>query len=182
MPNYRRADVPGGTFFFTVVTYRRRLLFEHPEARRILRETVLSVQCKHPFTIDAWVLLPDHLHCIWTLPPEDADFSLRWNRIKSTFSKQAKPLFHNEHRLSDSQRKHWETTIWQRRFWEHHIRNDEEYQIYMDYIHFNPVKHGWAKQVADWPFSTFHRYVQAGVYPIDWGGQSEEVFPAGIGE
>ncbi|ADW18511.1 hypothetical protein Despr_2370 [Desulfobulbus propionicus DSM 2032] len=169
MPNYRRAITPGGTFFFTVVTYRRRLLFDHPEARRILRQTVREVQSRYPFIIDAWVLLPDHLHCIWTLPPDDADFSLRWNRIKSTFSKQAKSLFHNEQWVSDSQRKHRESTIWQRRFWEHRIRNEDEYRIGTDYIHYNPVKHGWANQVADWPFSTFHRSVRAGIYPVDLG-------------
>jgi putative transposase len=182
MPNYRRAITPGGTFFFTVVTYRRRLLFDHAKARHILRETVREVPSNSPFIIDAWVLLPDHLHCIWTLPPDDTDFSLRWNRIKSTFSNRAKPLFHVEQWLNDSQRNHRESTIWQRRFWEHQIRNEEEYRIYMEYIHYNPVKHGWVPQVVDWPFSTFHRSVRAGVYPVGWGGQRDEIAPRGFGE
>ena len=174
MPNYRRAQTQGGTFFFTVVTYRRRLLFDHAEARRILREVIFEIRTRHPFAIDAWVVLPDHMHCIWTLPPDDANFSLRWNRIKSTFSKRTKSLFHVEEWLNASQQKHRESTIWQRRFWEHQIKDDAEYRVYMDYSHYNPVKHGWVAKVADWPFSTFHRHVEAGVYPQDWGGQAEE--------
>lgn len=181
MPNYRRAETQGGTFFFTVVTYRRRLLFDHAEARQILREAVQEVRKRHPFTIDAWVVLPDHMHCIWTLPPDYANFSLRWNRIKSIFSHRAKSSFHVDDWMSDSRRKHREATIWQRRFWEHQIRNEAEYQIFMDYTHYNPVKHGWVQQVADWPFSTFHRYVGA-VYPQDWGGQKEEYARNQFGE
>ena len=182
MPNYRRADTPGGTFFFTAVTYRRRLLFDHPEARHILWETVQEVRGEHPFTIDAWVMLPDHMRCIWTLPLDDADFSLRWNRIKSTLSKRSKSLFHVDEWMNDSRRKHREATIWQRRFREHQIRDEAEYQVYMDYTHYNPVKHGWVHRMADWPFSTFHRYVEAGSYPVDWGGQEQETARNQFGE
>jgi len=170
MANYRRARVPGGTFFFTVVTFRRRPLFAQTEHRQILREAVQLVRQRHPFTVNAWVLLPEHMHCVWTLPAGDSDFSMRWGLIKSGFSRHAKGLCHREEWMSDSKRKRRETTIWQRRFWEHQIRSDEEYQIYMDYTHFNPVKHGLVARVADWPFSTFHRYVKLGVYPEDWGG------------
>jgi len=156
MPNYRRADFPGGTFFFTVVTLKRRPLFHNAEARSILADVVREVRTRHPFTINAWVLLPDHLHCIWTLPTTDADFSLRWNLIKSGFSKRSKYLFHVESWLNTSRKTHRESTIWQRRFWEHHIINETEYRAYMDYIHFNPVKHGWGGEfwIGRFPPST----------------------------
>ena len=170
MSNYRRAITPGGTFFFTVVTYRRRHLFEQPENRQILREVVQTVRQRHPFIINAWVLLPEHMHCIWTLPQENSDFSVRWSLIKSGFSRRAKAFCHLEEWMNDSKRKHRETTIWQRRFWEHQIRSDDEYQTYMDYTHFNPVKHGLVQQVVDWPYSTFHRSVKQGLYPENWGG------------
>jgi putative transposase len=182
MANYRRVVAPGGTFFFTVVTYRRRLLFDQPESRQILREVVREVQARYPFAIDAWVLLPEHMHCIWTLPEKSSNFSLRWNLIKSRFSKRAKPLFHIKEWMNDSRRKHREITIWQRRFWEHQIKDDREYQIYMDYTHFNPVKHGLVERVVDWPFSTFHRYVKLGVYAEGWGGKTEEATECGFGE
>jgi putative transposase len=174
MANYRRARAPGGTFFFTVVTYRRRPLFDRPESRDMLREVVREVRRRHPFTIDAWVLLPEHMHCIWTLPGEGSDFSMRWSLIKSGFSKRAKSLYHVDEWMNDSRQKHRETTIWQRRFWEHQIRDEEEYRVYMDYTYFNPVKHGLVKRVVDWPFSTFHRYVRLGVYPESWGGEMHE--------
>lgn len=138
MANYRRAWVPGGTFFFTVVTYRRRFVFDHPKSRQILYDVVQEVRQRHPFSIDAWVLLPEHLHCIWTLPDESCNFSVRWSLIKSGFSKRARPLLHVQEWMNDSRLKHRESTIWQRRYWEHLIRSDEEYQAYMDYIHYNP--------------------------------------------
>lgn len=171
MPNYRRAESAGGTFFFTVVTCRRRPLFHSLQARTILGHVIRETQARYPFTIDAWVLLPDHLHCIWTLPAEDADFSGRWRVIKSSFSKRCRHLFHVDGWMNPSRRRHRESTIWQRRFWEHQMRDDEEYRIYMEYIHYNPVKHGWVDQVADWPFSTFYRHVRLGNYAADWGGK-----------
>jgi putative transposase len=182
MANYRRARTPGGTFFFTVVTYRRRLLFNTQESRDILREVIQDVRQRHPFTIDSWVLLPEHIHCIWTLPEENFDFSMRWSLIKSGFSKRAKTLYHIDEWMNDSKQKHRETTIWQRRFWEHQIRDEDEYQVYMDYIHFNPVKHGLVKRVIDWPYSTFHRYVRLGIYPDNWGCGMQELPEHGVGE
>ena len=182
MPQYRRAKHLGGTYFFTVVTFRRRPLFAHEEARAILREGIRKVRQSYPFEIDAWVLLPDHMHCIWTLPPGDHDYSRRWGLIKSSFSKEAKPLYHVSSWMSGSRRKHRETTIWQRRFWEHQIRSDEDYRNHMDYIHFNPVKHGLSATVGDWPYSTFHRFVQAGIYSEDWGGEAERVVQGDFGE
>jgi putative transposase len=170
MANYRRAKASGGTFFFTVVTYRRRPILDHRESRVALRDVIEDVRQWHPFSIDAWVLLPDHLHCIWTLPKDSSDFSTRWGLIKSGFTRRTKDLFHINKWMNDSRSNHRESTVWQRRFWEHQIRSDEEYQAYMDYIHYNPVKHGHVKRVLDWPYSTFHRHVRAGIYPMDWGG------------
>ncbi len=164
MPRYIRAHIPGGTYFFTVAILerKRRLLIEHINA---LRAAFASVQARSPFTIDAAVILPDHLHCIWTLPDGDADFPARWHAIKSKFSRslpKQEPL--SARRVAKGER-----GIWQRRFWEHFIRDDEDFARHMDYIHYNPVKHGHARSVTDWPYSTFHRHVQHGVYAQDWG-------------
>jgi len=172
MPNYRRANVKGGTYFFTVVTYRRREILTLPESRSALRAVIKDVRHQYPFTIDAWVLLPDHLHCIWQLPAGDNDFSKRWGLIKAGFTKRTKHLFHRDDWMNRSKTRYREKTIWQRRFWEHQIRDDSDYQTHMDYIHFNPVKHGLVGKVSEWPYSTFHRYVRDGVYGIDWGGGS----------
>ncbi len=168
MPDYCRNRVPGGTYFFTVnlLERQRRLLVEHVDA---LRAAVRSVRDRQPFHIDAWVVLPDHLHCLWTLPPGDADYSRRWKAIKTAFVK-AVP---RDEWLSEVRRANRERGIWQRRFWEHTIRDDRDYAAHMDYISFNPVKHGWVGQVGDWPYSSFHRHMQAGVYPVDWGGGIE---------
>jgi putative transposase len=180
--NYRRAREPGGTFFFTVVTYRRRLVFDQPESRQMLREVVQEVRQRQPFTIDAWVLLPEHMHCIWTLPKESLDFSVRWSLIKCGFSRRAKSLYHVDEWMNASRHKQRETTIWQRRFWEHQIRSEEEYQVYMDYTYFNPVRHGLVKRVVDWPYSTFHRYVRLGIYPENWGSGMDGMPEHGFGE
>jgi putative transposase len=115
------------------------------------------------------VLLPDHIHCIWTLPENDCDYSKRWGMIKAGFSKRAKHLFHRNEWMSDSKRKHREAAVWQRRFWEHMIRDEDDFRRHLDYLHFNPVKHGLVKCVRDWPHSTFHRFVKDGFYPQDWG-------------
>ena len=130
----------------------------------ILREAVRKTRRERPFHIDAWVVLPDHMHCVWTLPPGDDDFSNRWKSIKIRFV-QAIP---RTERRSPVRIAKGERGIWQRRFWEHVIRNDTDYENHVDYVHWNPVKHGLVQSVADWPFSSFHRYVQAGILPIDW--------------
>ena len=168
MSNYRRAKTGGNIYFFTVVTYRRRLLFHDETCRLFLRNAIIKTQRNYPFTINAWVLLPDHLHCVWTLPQNDNDFSTRWNLIKSGFSKSAKTLYNNAQWMTTSKQKHRETTLWQRRFWEHQIRDESDYNNHIDYIRYNPVKHGWVTNVKDWPYSTFHRYVRQGVYPQNW--------------
>ena len=169
MSNYRRASTSGGTYFFTVVTHHRQPFLTNDRFRGILRTVIETTRIQHPFIINAWVLLPDHLHYIWTLPDNDCDFSRRWGMIKARFSKQAKPFLQANKWLTTSKQKHRETTIWQRRFWEHQIRDEKDYQNHMDYIHYNPVKHGIVEHVSDWPYSTFHRYVQHGIYPRCWG-------------
>lgn len=168
MPDYRRNRIPGGTYFFTVnlLDRRRRLLVEHVEA---LRAAVRNVRNRQPFHIDAWVVLPEHLHCLWTLPPGDADYSRRWKAIKTAFAKAVQ----REESLSAVRRARHERGIWQRRFWEHTIRDERDYAAHMDYIHFNPVRHGWVERVVDWPYSSFHRLVRAGFYSLDWGGGDE---------
>jgi putative transposase len=169
MPTFIRSEKPGGTFFFTVVTYRRRQILTQPDSRLILREVISEVRQEYPFIVVAWVLLPDHLHCIWTLPEGDGDFSKRWGLIKAGFSRKVKPLLHRTALMTDSKERHRENTIWQRRFWEHQIRDDEDLLRHLDYIHYNPVKHAMATNPADWPYSTFHRYVTNGLYTANWG-------------
>lgn len=165
MPRYIRSFVPGGTFFFTVTLLerQRRLLVERID---LLREAFSLVQAHKPFTLDAVVILPDHLHCIWTLPSGDADFSSRWHAIKAGFSRGIA----SGERLSERRIKKGERGIWQRRFWEHAIRDERDFGRHADYIHYNPVKHGHAQRTADWPFSSFRRYVERGICPLDWGG------------
>ncbi len=169
MSDYRRARTKGGTYFFTVVTFQRQRFLIRKNARMVLRQAVESVRNYYPFDIDAWVLLPDHLHCIWTLPQNDDDFSKRWGLIKAQFSKQTGNLLHRTERLSKSRYRHRESTVWQRRFWEHQIRSEDDYQKHINYIHYNPVKHDLVASVCDWPYSTFHRYVRDGLYPLNWG-------------
>ena len=168
MPDYRRYRIPGGCYFFTVNLLDRKqsLLVSHID---VLRESVKIVKQKHPFHIDAWVVLPDHLHCIWTLPPGDSDFSKRWKTIKTHFSKSMPQT----EKRSKVRIKRGERGIWQRRYWEHAIRDNKDYAAHIDYIHFNPVKHGLVNRVVEWPYSTFHRYVENGVVASDWAGGSE---------
>jgi putative transposase len=163
MPNYIRAYVPGGSYFFTVALLERhrRLLTEHLD---VLREAFRSVRNQRPFRIDAIVILPDHLHCLWTLPPKDTDFSTRWRLIKSSFSRAIAP----GERLSARRQTKHERGIWQRRFWEHAIRDQRDLDAHFDYLHYNPVKPGWVRRVADWPHSSFHRCVRLGLYPSNW--------------
>lgn len=169
MPNYRRNFITGGTFFFTVNLLERSpndLLIRHID---LLRNAVRQVRNQHPFTINAWVILPDHLHCIWTLPEGDANYTLRWRLIKAEFSKSLPRV----ERRSDVRIARGERGIWQRRFWEHTIRDEGDFAAHMDYIHYNPVKHGYVKSIVDWPYSTFHRCVERGIYPKDWGAAQE---------
>ncbi len=165
MPNYRRAREVGSTYFFTVVTRERLHVLVLPHVLNALREAFRTVKQAKPFDLDAIVILPDHLHAIWTLPPEDADFSGRWGSIKRHVSKASGIAAPNP---THSMRTRGEIGFWQRRFWEHLIRNDDDYARHMDYIHYNPVKHGYAKRAAEWPHSSFHKCVERGIYPMDW--------------
>lgn len=169
MPRYRRART-GSTYFFTVVAYERRPILCYPPIRSILRLALQNVRARRPFDIDAWVLMPDHLHCIWTLPEGDADYSTRWAQIKRTVSRFCDVDVRTRHPVSESRRKHRDSVIWQRRFYEHQIRDERDFERHVDYVHFNPVRHGHAESAAAWPFSTFHRYVRDGVYAGDWAG------------
>jgi putative transposase len=168
MTNYRRYRITGGTYFFTVnlEERKRRLLTEHIT---ILRDAFRVVKNAHPFVIDAVVVLPEHLHTIWTLPEGDDDFSLRWRQIKSAFSR----VIENEEKISSSRLRKQERGLWQRRFWEHAIRDEDDFNRHIDYIHFNPVKHGYVQRTVDWQFSSFHRYVRLGILPADWAGMGE---------
>ena len=156
MSNYIRIKQQGGCYFFTVVTYQRRQFLTDDFARQCLREAIKITRKNYPFQINAWVLLPDHLHCIWTLPSGDDDYSIRWNIIKTQFTRQAKPYYHQISLMNSSKIKHRETTLWQRRFWEHTIRDQDDYDHHVNYINNNPVKHGWVKHPRDWLYSTYH--------------------------
>jgi len=184
MPNYRRAIVPGGSFFFTVVSRQRRPVLCHPEIRTALRAAITTVRETHPFTINAWVLLPDHLHCVWTLPDGDADFSVRWAMIKRFVTQRIAGTGHGAQSApygGATWLKRHEGGLWQRRFWEHQVRDPTDLNRCLDYLHWNPVKHGYVDRVADWPYSTFHRFVREGRYPGDWGGK-DLVDKGGFGE
>ena len=165
MPNYRRLWVPGGTYFFTVnlLERRRRLLVERIET---LGCAFRAVRAERPYTMVSCVVLPDHLHCIWTLPEGDSDIAWRWHRIKSNFSR----AIPRDERRSRRRLVKGERGIWQRRYWEHLIRDERDLRNHIDYIHFNPVKHDYVAHVRDWPHSSFHRFVREGVLPSDWAG------------
>jgi len=165
MPDYRRIHAKGACWFFTVNLQQRqqRLLIDEIN---LLKSCIKQVHKQKPFTINAWVVLPEHMHCLWTLPQGDEDYSGRWRAIKKAFSR---ALASTECR-SATQKQRAERGIWQRRFWEHKIRDDADFLRHLDYIHLNPLKHGWVTRVQDWPYSTFHRYVAAGYYAEDWCG------------
>ena len=168
MPDYIRRYVPGGTFFFTLVTHERRRLFSTSLARSCLREAVLAVQKDYPFEMVATVLLPEHWHCVWTLPEGDLDYSKRWGLIKSRFSKRWLASGGRDFGVSAARSRHRERGVWQKRFWEHAIRNEEDFMRHVNYIHYNPVKHSLARCPHQWPYSSFRRWVKEGYYREDW--------------
>jgi putative transposase len=170
MSRYRRAIIQGGTFFFTVTLAERQsdLLIRRID---LLRHAYGSVQQRYPFETIAICILPDHLHAIWELPAGDADFSKHWSLIKSDFSR-ALPSAPNRSPSKTAKR---EKGIWQRRYWEHAVRDQNDLTRHIDYVHFNPVKHGLVSRVSDWPHSSFHQYVGRGELPADWGGDIRDV-------
>lgn len=210
MPDYKRAR-HGTTYFFTVVTYERNTLFNKKSSVDALMNIVREVRMNYPFDIDAFVTLPDHVHCIWTLPVDDTDYSKRWSMIKRKFTQYVNDLVHTEYSAEKintvctvhsghnnlvrtdhsacldegctmmSRTKRREGFVWQRRFWEHQIRDDRDYQQHCDYIHYNPVKHGLINAPKDWRFSTFHDFVNNGFYQTNWGMTAEMIFAGNVG-
>jgi putative transposase len=172
---YRRNLVPGGTYFFTVALADRRTDWLVSNII-LLRQSFRLARHKRPFEIDGIVVLPDHMHCVWTLPVGDVDYSHRWRLIKGSFSralmKANSPIKRNAK---------GEYNIWQRRFWEHTVRDEQDLQAHVDYIHYNPVKHGLVTRVGDWPYSSFHRFVRLGWIGADWAADPH-LLDASMGE
>ena len=173
MVAYRRNFVPGGTYFFTV-TLADRSSVQLVRHIGILRSAFRIVKEQRPFRIDAIVVLPDHLHAVMTLPPGDTDYPGRLQSIKAKFTRAlvAKGSLHLRNERG-------EYRLWQRRYWEHTVHNDSDFERHVEYIHFNPVKHGLVARVVDWPHSSFHRFVRDGSLPVDWGGRAEDVIGKG---
>jgi putative transposase len=164
---YRRDYTHGASYFFTLVTFNRKPLFDQPEKVAILRRVFSEEMARRPFFIDAIVIMPDHIHAIWTLPLNDADYSIRWRNIKRSFTL-AIPQDQRP-KVSDSRQRKQEQAIWQRRFWEHRIRDEQDFNRHVDYIHYNPVKHGKVPLPVDWKFSSIHRYIRHDIISSDWG-------------
>ena len=175
---YRRSKDGGATYFFTVVTHNRSKFLCNEENVELLRSIMRTVMVRHPFVIDAMIVMPDHLHTIWTLPEGDNDFPMRWNLIKREFSRRCDSKY--KRHPSESRVSKGEQTIWQRRYWEHLIRDDDDFIHHVEYIHYNPVKHGYVTKPGEWRYSSFHRYVNQGVYASDWGN-SDMVFDESVG-
>ena len=153
-----------------MVTERRQAILTNEDVRVALRAAIIKVRESHPFIIEAWVLLPDHLHCIWTLPEGDADFSTRWRLIKREVTLAIGANYFRADFQTERRKQKQQGTIWQHRFWEHLIRDESDFAAHMDYVHVNPVKHGLAKTVNEWPWSSFHRLVKQGNYSSNWTG------------
>ncbi len=179
MPYYRRSLIEGGTYFFTVVTFDRAPILESAEARKLLHSAWLNVSNRFPFKTVAVCLLPDHLHCIWSLPEGDSDYSKRWKEVKRLFTREYLLQIGSGGSRNTSRLKRGEAAIWQRRFWEHTIQDEHDLNRHLDYVHYNPVKHGLVRNVSEWLWSSFHRYVRLGYYDASWGGsvgvQSDEM-------
>lgn len=174
MPEYRRANISGSTVFLTLVTYQRQKLFAIPDNIIKLKKSCAATIAERYFTIDAAVILPEHIHFIWNLPPDDSDYSYRVGRMKVLFTRALRGANNLPDDVCMSRRKHRESNVWQRRFYEHTIRDEVDLRKHLDYLHFNPVKHDLVKCVHDWEYSSFHRGVQRGVYDREWGCQCGE--------
>ena len=170
---YRRARLEGGTFFFTVVTHLRRPILTSKMSRGLLRNAFREVRARHPFDVEAIVLLPDHFHVLMRLPEGETDYSVRIGGIKRNFTDAYLAGGGREGSASPGQARKRLRGVWQPRFWEHTIRDAKDYRMHVDYIHINPVKHGLVARVADWPWSSFHRYVKMGLYESDWLGRAD---------
>jgi putative transposase len=184
MSDYRRTQVSGGRYFFTLVSFHRQPILISPLARSCLRSALHETRELQPFRMDAICLLPDHLHCIWTLPDGDVDFSGRWNRIKGLFVKRYLAAGGASTMPNASRQRKGETALWQRRFWEHCLRDEADFRHHLDYLHFNPVKHGHVLRPGDWPWSSLRRYIRLGWYDAEWGAHEPESLRdmSGLGE
>ncbi|MBX3412115.1 MAG: transposase [Pirellulales bacterium] len=174
MSDYKRFFVPGGTYFFTLVTAARRPVFQNEKAVRLLGSIMRAVLTAHPAETIAIVVLPDHLHAIWALPSGDCDYSMRWRNIKRDFTIAWLASGGHEPDSSSEKKRESRRGVWQRRFWEHTIRDEYDLEAHFDYVHYNPVKHGLVPAARDWPWSTFHRYVATGHYPPTWATAPDE--------
>jgi len=183
MSLYRRYYVKGGTYFFTLVVQGRSPLFANGAARRLLGSVSRRCVLRYPIDVMAIVLLPDHLHALWSLPRGDANYSQRWSWTKSEFTKQWLAMSGGEQSQSATRNREGRRGVWQRRFWEHTVRDEDDLEAHFDYIHYNPVKHGLVERPRDWPWSTFHRWVAGGHYQVDWGaGIVSPSVPGNAGE
>ncbi len=171
MSEYRRFYQSGGYYFFTLVTHLRQPFLADPKNVNHLKAAMNKVKIKYPFSLHAIVILPDHLHCLWKLPEGDKDFSTRWRLIKRYFSMEMKTSINHRR----------EKTVWQRRFWEHAIRDEDDWLKHINYIHYNPVKHKLAKSPGDWEYSSFNYWVEKGIYTKDWG-TTEQIVISGMDE
>lgn len=174
MPHFHRWFVPGATYFFTQVTDRRLPFLCTEVARPLLRQVLQECQQRWPFTIDAIVLLPDHFHTIWTLPPDDKGYPKRWGWMKKEFTKAWVQQGNPENVVSHGRQRERRRGVWHPRFWEHVIRDEDDCEKHFDYVHYNPVKHGLVRSPRDWPWSSFHRWVKAGVYPENWASDDAQ--------
>jgi len=169
MPEYRRIRLKGSCVFITLITFNRASILVEPSALRLLRHVWKKVAKRLPFSTDAVCILPDHIHMMITLPENDSDYSIRIREIKRLFTRYYQNSIEEIAARNASRIRQKEATIWQRRFWEHTIKDEQDYENHFDYIHFNPVKHGYVRSVVEWEWSSFHRYVRQGVYEPDWG-------------
>jgi len=177
MPNYVRWREAGASYFFTVVTYRRQRILTKPRCRHLLRTALAEVRRRLPFEMHAIVLLPDHLHCIWTLPPDDDDFPTRWRQIKARFTHEYLAGGGRDWDVTAQNRRQGRRGVWQPRYWEHCLRDEGDYLRHRDYIHLNPVKHGLAENPGDWPWSSFHHHVKMGWLDPNWPGSTPVDLP-----
>lgn len=167
MATFRRSSAKGATWFFTAVTQDRQPVLTHPDVLLAVKNAMHRVRKSHPFQVLAWATLPGHIHTVWRLPEGDAAYSIRWALIKRHTAQASRHLVTVS--LPESARKRGEIGLWQRRYWEHQIRDEADLRRHVDYVHYNPVKHGLVTRAADWPYSTFSRYVERGLLPEDWG-------------
>ncbi len=183
MSDYRRYFIPGATYFFTLVTERRVPIFAGESARRLLGAVMRRCFDRFPVHVIAVVLLPEHLHALWTLPPGDERYSLRWRWIKREFTRSWLTLGGQEQQCTEARQREQRRGVWQRRFWEHNIRDEVDLESHVDYIHYNPVKHGHVQRPCDWPWSSFWRWVREGHYSPGWAASANiESLPGNAGE